>query len=86
MIGQEVGYSLRIGANLQLLRHHRQTVRPHRGQIGPANGALSAAAEGYPRAARRTKNGRRRSSPDKELRRALDGCEVLFEMGEVLHV
>src|SRR4051794_20727238 len=45
------------------------------------------AAEGYPRAARRTKkNGRRRSSPDEELRRALNGCEVLFEMGEVLHV
>ena len=32
------------------------------------------------------KNGRRRSSPDEELRRALNGCEVLFEMGEVLHV
>ena len=31
-------------------------------------------------------NGRRRSSPDEELRRALNGCEVLFEMGEVLHV
>ena len=33
-----------------------------------------------------TKNGRRQSSPDEELRRALNGCEVLFEMGEVLHV
>jgi hypothetical protein len=33
LIGQEVGHSLRIEANLQLLRHHRQTVRPHRRPI-----------------------------------------------------
>src|SRR4051794_34168038 len=32
------------------------------------------------------KNVRRRSSLGEELRRALNGCEVLFEMGEVLHV
>ena len=44
------------------------------------------AAQGYPRAAWRTKNGRRRSGRAEELRRALNGCEVLFEMGEVLHV
>jgi hypothetical protein len=30
--------------------------------------------------------GLRRSSPDEEIRRALNGCEVVFEMGEVLHV
>jgi hypothetical protein len=42
LIGQEVGHSLRIEANLQLLRHHRQTVRPHRRPISARRKVRSA--------------------------------------------
>ena len=59
-------------------------LRPHRGHIGRRMVRQTPPKDTLGR--RGTKNGRRRSSPDEELRRALNGCEVLFEMGEVLHV
>src|SRR5690348_3386047 len=41
---------------------------------------------GTPRRRGGQKNGRCCSSRDKELRRALNGCKIRLEMGEVLHV